>query len=153
MSRETDDREYRPKRRVNPKRRTPGRTRQVEYHSSSEHNSEGASNILEGCGEQEELKVEYLSEDTISVDTWTTRTTRRKFKEVGAAFEEIAQIQKRRMAKQPESASIDRMMQMFLQMMQDDNEKEYKIREGENRERGKEKKGRQREGRTNGEMP
>ena len=67
MSRETDDSEYRPKRRINPKKRTPGRTRQqVVSHNYLEYDSDGSSGVLEGSGEHNVTNVEYLSDSTAS---------------------------------------------------------------------------------------
>ena len=118
MSRETGDRDYRPKRRIVAKRRTPGRSRlQVESSKYLECDSEGLSTVVEGDSQETDRVLDYHSDDTDKkpVDIWTPRTIRERTEAAEGYITEIMEhCNEYDMAKQTEKSNVDRMFEIFM---------------------------------------
>jgi len=122
MSRETRDREYKPKRKIVQQRRTPGRSRQ-QVQSIKYADSDSDSEATSAVGYHSDIT------DDKPVHTWTPGTFQRR----GEVAEQVVtglfqQSREYHMAKQTEG-SMENMMQMFLQMRQEDKIREDKREE------------------------
>ena len=137
MSRETRDSDYRPKRKILQKRRTPRRSRQLDSVKYSEYETEsntGSSSIISG--------EHTLVEDQVDSNSWTPDTFKKKVEETEEQYSDLAQQcrQQQSMAKQTESG-IEKLLQMMMQMRQEDKIRdEQREKERLDREKRKEER-------------
>ena len=148
MSRENKDRDYRPGQKILQERRTHRRSRQVESVDYSEceleSDTEVVSIISEGNRTLVDVQLEVKSETLESA--WTPGTFSSHIDQVGEQRRRLSHHvrQQQSMAQQQESG-MEKMFQVFLQMRQEDKDREdrrerERIDRDERREREREER-------------
>ena len=132
MSRESKDRDYKPKRKVVAKRRTPGRSRpQAESIRYRDYESEGSSVVGVTHRQEVDSDIDHFSDsvdhfsdsaDPTQVNTYNPFPITKSVE--GTLTEFFERCKEFEMAKQAEKVSVDKLLELIMQMRQED-----KIRE------------------------
>jgi len=125
MSRDSKDRDYRPRQKILQERRTPRKSRQVESVDYSEWELESDTDGESIIGEGNRTIVDAQLEVKSLESAWTPGTFSSQIDQVGEQCRRLShQVRQQQSMAQQQESGMEKMFQMLLQFRQEDKDRE-----------------------------